>query len=121
MQTTRIAQLDWNAFDEAKYLEEVRFQVESLAPAGHSGTVLKVSVLRDDWPEQRMQKLYQELRRLVSPVPRTDGKPFRIFLDLSRCTPESCGFDGTAISAALRAGRCCRGSSSSGRSHSPRR
>ena len=97
MQTTRIAQLDWNAFDEAKYLEEVRFQVESLAPAGHSGTVLKVSVLRDDWPEQRMQKLYQELRRLVSPVPRTDGKPFRIFLDLSRCTPESCGFDGTAI------------------------
>jgi signal transduction histidine kinase len=97
MQTTRIAQLDWDAFDEAKYLEEVRFQVESLAPADRCGTILKVSVLRDDWPEQRMQRLYQELRRLVSPVPRADGKPFRIFLDLSRCTPENCGFDGATI------------------------
>jgi signal transduction histidine kinase len=97
IQTTRIAELDWNLFDEAKYLEEVRFQVESLPPAGHSGTVLKVSGLRDDWPEQRLVKLYQELRRLVSPVPRAEGKPFRIFLDLSRCTPEACGFDGAAI------------------------
>jgi signal transduction histidine kinase len=97
MQTTRIAELDWNQFDEAKYLEEVRFEVASLPPAGHTGTVLKVSGLRDDWPEQRLTKLYQELRRLVSPVPRQEGKPFRIFLDLSRCTAQSCGFDGAAI------------------------
>lgn len=97
MQTTRIAQLDWNAFEEAKYLEEVRFPVESLPPAGHSGTSLRVSVLRDDWSAQRMEKLHQELRRLVSPIKGLDGLPFRIFLDLSQCTPETCGFDGSAI------------------------
>jgi signal transduction histidine kinase len=104
IQTTRIAQLDWNAFEEAKYLEEIRFPVESLPPAGHSGTALKVSMLRDDWPVQRLQKLHQELRRLVSPIPDLDGKPFRIFLDLSRCTPENCGFDGSALVNADAAG-----------------
>jgi signal transduction histidine kinase len=97
MQTTRIAQVDWNAFEEAKYLEEVRFPVETLPPAGHSGTLLKVSALRDDWPEQRLQKLHQELRRLVSPIQDVDGSPFRIFLDLSQCTLQNCGFDGSAI------------------------
>jgi signal transduction histidine kinase len=97
LQTTRIAKIDWNEFDEAKYLEEVRFKVESLPPSDHSGTVLKVSCLRDDWSEQRLVGLYEELRRLVSPIPQEDATSFRIFLDLSRCTPESCGFDGAAI------------------------
>jgi signal transduction histidine kinase len=97
IQTTRIAQIDWNAFEEARYLSEIRFPVESLAPAAHTGTLLKVSSLRDDWPEQRMQRLHQELRRLVSPIQRPDVKPFRIFLDLSLCNPETCGFDGSAI------------------------
>jgi signal transduction histidine kinase len=97
IQTTRIAQLDWNAFEEARYLEEVRFPVESMPPADHSGTVLRIWSLRDDWTEQRMKKLQQELRRLVSPIQRLDGKPFRIFLDLSQCTSGNCDFDGPAV------------------------
>ena len=97
IQTTRIAELDWNQFDEAKYLEEVTFSVESLPPASRSGTILRISSLRDEWSEQRLTRLYEELRRLVSPLPREDGRPFRIFLDLSRCTPDNCGFNGAAI------------------------
>ena len=97
IQTTRIAELDWNEFEAAKYLSEVRFPVESLPAAAHTGTLLKLTSLRDDWSEQRVQKLHQELRRLVSPIRRPDLKPFRIFLDLSLCTPENSGFDGSAI------------------------
>jgi signal transduction histidine kinase len=97
IQTTRIAKLDWNQFEEARYLSDVRFAVESLVPEAHSGTLLKVSSLRDEWPEPRIKWLHQELRRLVSPIQNPDVKPFKIFLDLSLCTPESCGFDGSAI------------------------
>ena len=97
MQTTRIPRLDWDAFEDAKYLEEIHFPVESLAPAPRSGTLLKVSALRDDWSEQRLQKLHEELRRLISPIQRPDMAPFKIFLDLSHCNVETCGFDGSAI------------------------
>ena len=97
-QTTRIPQIDWNAFEEFKYLEEVQFVAEILSPNGNTGTQIRISSLRDDWPEARLRQLYEELRRLISPLgKREDTKPFRIFLDLSQCTAETCGFDGSAI------------------------
>jgi signal transduction histidine kinase/uncharacterized protein YjaG (DUF416 family) len=97
MQTTRIPQLDWNIFEDAKYLEEIQFPVETLIPAPRAGTLLKVSALRDGWSEPRLKKLHDELRRLLSPIQRPGTVPFRIFLDLSHCNPDNCGFDGAAI------------------------
>lgn len=95
--STRIPALDWDAFEEAKYLDDVSFAVESLLPKKTTGTSLKISSLRDDWPEQRMLKLHGELRKLVSPIPMLGASAFRIFLDLSNCTVDNSTFDGAAL------------------------
>ena len=97
LQTSLIPQLDWNQFEEGRYLEDVRFRVQLLKPELFTGTVLKVSSLRDTWTEGQMLKLYHELRRLVSPIEDPTKTPFKIHLDLSACTIESCGFDGAAL------------------------
>ena len=97
IQTTRIPQLDWNAFENAKYLEDVHFPIEIMPPQACTGTSLRITGLRDAWPESRMRALHQELRRVVSPIQISETGPFRIFLDLSWCTQETCGFDGSAI------------------------
>lgn len=96
-QTTVIPQLDWNQFEEARYLEEIRFRVQLPPPETTPGTVLRISGLRDVWTERQIVALYHELRRLVSPIVDPRASPFRIYLDLSDCTLESCGFDGTAL------------------------
>lgn len=95
--STRIPELDWDAFEEAKYLDSVRFPVESLAPKQGTGTQLRISSLRDEWPAQRVIKLHDELRKLVSPVPAAGASDFRIFLDLSQCTLKNSSFEGAAL------------------------
>lgn len=97
LSTTRIPVLDWNAFEEKKYLDDVSFEVESLPAEKAPGTVLRISSLRDEWTVQRILKLHEELRKLVSPIPVSGAKEFRIFLDLSRCTRENCSFDGSSL------------------------
>lgn len=97
--TTRIPKLDWHAFEETKYLDDVSFAVESLAPMEKTGTSLLISSLRDDWTEQRILKLHEELRKLVSPIATDHTNQFKIFLDLSECNSENCGFDGSSILA----------------------
>ncbi len=95
--TTRIPNLDWNDFEETEYLEDVLFPVETKLATSDLGTKLRIHSLRDPWPQQRVLRLHQELRRLVSPIPSAHTKPFRIFLDISKCTKETCGFDGLDI------------------------
>jgi hypothetical protein len=97
IQTTCIPKIDWQAFEDAQYLEDVRFSVQILPPEVVTGTRLQISCLRDDWPESRMRALHEELRRVVSPISDPAAAPFKIFLNLSQCTEESCGFDGNAI------------------------
>ncbi len=98
LESTCVSGIDWNLFDEREYLEEVRFQVEPLAPREATGTILKVSALRDSWKKPQLSQLHEELRRLISPVHYGKGDvPFRIFLDLTRCTPDISGFDGAEL------------------------
>lgn len=97
IQSTRIPRLDWNVFEEVRYLEDVRFPVQSLKAAASTGTILRISGLRDVWTEGRVRRLYEELRKLVSPIGGPKKSSFNIFLDLSQCTLESAGFDGAAI------------------------
>ena len=94
---TRIAELDWNRFERIKYLDDVSFPVETSITQDPTGTLLKISSLRDDWSETAITRLHHELRRLVSPIENGVSKPFKIVLDLSKCTKENCGFDGPSI------------------------
>ncbi|MEW6373213.1 MAG: ATP-binding protein [Pseudomonadota bacterium] len=97
--TTRIPLLDWNAFEQTKYLDDVSFDVEVLAAAKTTGTTLRISLLRDEWSDKRIERLHEELRKLVSPIPHVGTASFKIFLDLSLCTLQNCSFDGPSLLA----------------------
>ncbi|HEL4831635.1 TPA: sensor histidine kinase [Stenotrophomonas maltophilia] len=95
-ETSTINALDWSIFDQTEYLDDVSFAASSGLSAGPSGTILNVLDLRDEWNEKSLSKLHLELRRLLSPL--EDGTAaFKIILDLSACTQQSCGFDGISI------------------------
>lgn len=94
---TRIADLNWTLFDEAQYLDDVSFPAEVSAAQTQAGTRLRIWSLRDEWSEAAMRRLHHELRRLINPTDVAGTAPFRIVLDLSACTVESCGFDGVTI------------------------
>ncbi|WP_122418506.1 sensor histidine kinase [Pseudomonas viridiflava] len=94
---TIIPSLDWDVFEQTRYLDDVSFAVETSVTTGPSGTQLLISSLRDTWAEASVIRLYHELRRLVSPVDSGAEKTFRIFLDVSNCTIAECGFDGAAL------------------------
>jgi signal transduction histidine kinase len=96
-ETSRISNIDWNVFESAEYLDQISFPVTSLEPASNTGTELTIAGLRDQWPEYQVRRLHAELRRLVSPIRVADATQFRIFLDLSLCTLENCGFEGTEL------------------------
>lgn len=93
---SKISEIDWSAFDEADYLDSISFQAEISRTNGPSGTSLHVRQLRDDWNETSLRKLYQELRRLLSPLDESSDA-FGIFLDLSQCSIDICGFDSSTI------------------------
>jgi signal transduction histidine kinase len=95
--TTKIEEIDWDLFERTDYLDQIRFPATSILSNGPSGTVLRISVLRDEWTEKALRDLHGELRRVVSPVSSDESQKFRIFLDLSQCTADSCGFDGGAV------------------------
>ncbi|MEF3082722.1 sensor histidine kinase [Luteimonas sp. SMYT11W] len=93
---TTISDLDWEQFEEAKYLDTVSFAYRNEPTDEPPGTRLYITQLRDEWTEVSINKLHDELRRLVSPVNSEDGE-FEIHLDLSHCTIENSGFDGFAM------------------------
>jgi histidine kinase/DNA gyrase B/HSP90-like ATPase len=97
IQTTRIPVLDWSKFETTKYLSEIEFPVETLVSDRPTGTLLIITNLRDKWTEDGLTRLHREMRRLISPVDSPDEQKFRIYLNLSPCTKETCGFDGSAI------------------------
>ena len=95
-ESTSILDIDWAIFDEVEYLDEISFNAQRSLGNGPAGTKLTITELRDDWTESSLRKLYQELRRLVSPLEGTENL-FRISLDLSHCAIDSCGFDGRSF------------------------
>lgn len=97
-QRTRIPELDWDAFEQARYLDDVSFDVETAMVESATGTILRIWDLRDEWTGAAIQRLHHELRRLVSPAVNKPHDTFRIVLDLSRCTVENSGFDGATVS-----------------------
>jgi signal transduction histidine kinase len=97
LQTTRVYGIDWDLFDQTKYLSEIEFPFEELKPNSHTGTKLVISKLRDRWTDDALVRLHHEMRRLISPLETTEDEAFRIYLDLSACTATTCGIDGDGI------------------------
>lgn len=95
-QLTKIDNVDWDNFDTVEYLDEVRLRVTSGPTSEPTGTVLRISRLRDDWTETQVRLLHYELRRLLSPIPDEDSQ-FCIRIDLTRCSKANSGFDGLEL------------------------
>ena len=97
LETTVIDNIDWDIFDEVKYLSDIEFDYETPEPDGSTGTMLTITGPVDVWNKEKLKTLYQEMRRMLSPLVASGDSDFAIYLDLSACTPDTCGFDGSAI------------------------
>lgn len=78
-----VAGLDWNAFrDEDRYLDQMRCKWEErqVARGVKSGTTLRLTGLRDEWPGESFRRLRAELARLVARPRENDS--FTIDLEL---------------------------------------
>src|SRR3954447_7406772 len=92
-----IPELDWGLFAGEAYLSDISIDYLVEETDQHSGTTIEISELNEGWPSEKLEKLYRELRRLISPHNRATDDKFGIFLDLSECTPENAGFDGLQL------------------------
>lgn len=91
-----VGEIDWSRFAGDAYLDDVGIEfLEHLSDAD-AGTEIEIRSLREPWTREKLERLLLELRRLVSPI---DGERegFKILLDLTACTPQTAGFDGTLL------------------------
>ena len=94
-----IPELDWSIFNDDVYLSEIKIDYLEQSTNDPTGTTIEINDLHEEWSKERLTKLHQELRRLLSPfLVRGDEKEdFKVYMDLSECTPDTCGFDGDEI------------------------
>lgn len=97
LESIHVHDVDWEAFDKAKYLSEIELDYRIAKASIHTGTRLEIKDLRESWTRSRLEGLHLELRRMISPLEEPDRTEFKIFLDLSACTKKTCGFDGLDI------------------------
>ena len=94
-----IPEIDWSIFTGETYLSEIEIDYLIEETSDSNGTDIEIRELNEPWSEVKLRRLYLELRRLISPFETltADEVRFKIFLDLSLCTKESCGFEKSAI------------------------
>ena len=99
LQTILIPELDWSIFTDDVYLRDIEIDYISQPATESTGTLIEIRKTNQTWNEARLKKLHLELRKLISPRAAVDGgnEDFQIYLDLSQCTADTCGFDGEAI------------------------
>jgi signal transduction histidine kinase len=99
--TTReilIPEIDWSMFTADRYLSDISIDYLTRETEATPGTLIEIMDLNEDWTQAKLERLHLELRRLISPISLDDPlSSFDVFLDLSACTVETCGFDGAAI------------------------
>jgi len=90
-----IPELDWSIFSDDVYLSDIAIDYLVQNVEGPTGTTIEVIELQESWTKDRLSKLYNELRRLLSPFAASHEKAddFSVFLDLSDCDEDSAGFD----------------------------
>jgi signal transduction histidine kinase len=77
--------LDWNDFvNSVRFLDEVEVNFRAIKSSGKKtqGTKLIITKLRDEWTVERIERLYRELRMLLSPLGETKETDFKIIFDL---------------------------------------
>ncbi|MEH2494332.1 signal transduction histidine kinase [Bradyrhizobium sp. AZCC 1678] len=92
-----IPELDWNLFNSEAYLADISIDYLIQNTDQPSGTTIEISELAEAWPEAKLERLYRELRRLISPLDQSTEDRFSIYLDLSDCTRQTVGFDGAEL------------------------
>jgi signal transduction histidine kinase len=98
LETTKIPKIDWDEFETTKYLTDIHIPFEtSKTRKGSTGTKLAIHELQSDWTKSSLESLHKEIRRLISPLSEKEADTFKIFLDLTKCTSDSVGFDGASI------------------------
>jgi hypothetical protein len=93
-----IPELNWSDFSGDTYLSDIAIDYFTQDTRAPTGTLLEVLDLNETWSEAKLNRLLLELRRLLSPLQK-EGDPdtFEIYLDLSACSVENSGFDGSTI------------------------
>ncbi|HWH86817.1 MAG TPA: sensor histidine kinase [Pseudomonas sp.] len=90
---TSLMKVDWQHFEQAKYLDEVDIEINTIAPADKPGVTLRISDLKDTWSERKLVNLIKELRRLASPLSSQESD-FKIHLDISKFEKNAHKFNG---------------------------
>ena len=93
-----IPEIDWSVFDGDRYLADIELDYLTQDSDEPFGTEIEIRELIEVWSEAKLKKLHTELRRLISPLNNLrERDPFKIYLDLSLCSVETCGFSGHAL------------------------
>jgi len=93
-----ISEIDWSIFTSDAYLSDISIEFLDQPTTEPTGTTIEIFELNEGWSQEKVNQLFLELRKLVSPLHWSGSAPdFRIFLDLSECTPDTAGFDGAAL------------------------
>src|SRR3546814_5854187 len=88
----------WSIFTSDAYLSDISIEFLDQQTTEPTGTTIEIFELNESWSQEKVNQLFLELRKLVSPLHWSGSAPdFRIFLDLSECTRETAGFDGAAL------------------------
>lgn len=78
-------EIDWAAFEDAKYLEEVEVTISNSKVKESAGTTIKITgnnIQLSDWDDDQIKILIKALRRLISPIHEKDPKfDFRISIE----------------------------------------
>jgi signal transduction histidine kinase len=78
--------LDWGAFGDEGYLDEISIDYEERSMGSFSGTRLILEGLRKEWTEDDYEQLYDRLSRMISPFAgETDAREvsdFKVVLDI---------------------------------------
>ncbi|SFN61882.1 Signal transduction histidine kinase [Pseudomonas sp. NFACC24-1] len=90
---TSLMKVDWQQFEQAKYLDEVDIEITPTIAAEKPGVTLTISELKDTWSQKKLENLIKELRRMASPLSSQDSD-FKIFLDISAFNKDTHNFDG---------------------------
>ena len=90
-----IPELDWSIFSDDVYLSDIAIDYLVQGVTDPTGTTIEIIELHEDWTKDRLENLYRELRRLLSPFSASQEKAedFCVYLDLSDCDRSSTGFD----------------------------
>lgn len=84
--------VDWTIFDSDIFLEEIELLVENSKTTKESGTTLEIIAKRDEeddkisvWDRKTIEKLINELRKLISPFNDFENDKFNINISFKNC------------------------------------